>query len=161
MKVDHLQLEITFLLTLIIPLVAFSVSITVDGSWMETIDTNDLTGGAGSDLEPNHYSSIGEITIEVSDATANHWTVSINRSGTNWPSGVRLVAKRTGDGEGSNPSWVSGGTTFLEVTETPTEFFNGYKDRNSITVQIGIENVSVDVAPDTYAIDVIYTIVRD
>lgn len=130
--------------------------IVVTGSWQTTIDASDLTGGPGSDLPSDFPGGYYQIRIDLSKVKHQDWYVTIQRDGTNWPAGLKLMAIRRSNGTGNG--WISGGTSLIEVTETPTIFFSGYSDRKTIYVQVGIRNMSVNIPPSVYVANVTYTV---
>lgn len=134
------------------------LSITVTGNWHETIDKNDLTFGAGSDLESTYTSISGQVSIDISGATdPNHqWRVEVGRSDNNWDNNVRLYIMRTSDGsEGS----VSGGETYQEVTHINDSFFTGVGNVTGIRVQLRAIGASVRIIPGTYSTVLYYTVI--
>lgn len=140
---------------LLIPLLAFGGDIVATGGWSLTVDSADLTAGAGSDLTATYESAASATDLAIT-ATADY-RVDIRRTDGNWDGDFTLSAKRTQDGSGSGS--ISGGTTYLSITTTDEEFFTGNSDRTGVKVQYQLEGLSVTIAPDTYSSTVTYTIV--
>jgi hypothetical protein len=139
--------------------ICWAISIAVTGNWSETIDSDDLQAGAGSDLIDTYESAVDAVYIDISGAAGN-WTVSV-RADTeppDWHSNLQLHVKRTSDGSGPGPSTISGGTTYQEVTDTDQSFFSGYLGRSDINVQLKVSGVSTQLPAYTYTTTVYYTV---
>ena len=134
--------------------VCWAISITATGSWSETIDASDLTGGAGTDLNSTYQSAADAVKINIS-ATAN-WRVDVKKINGNWHSSLLLSVKRSSDGTGAGS--ISGGTAYLEVTDIDQSFFSGNKSRNNVCVQFRLTGVSIQVPPGVYTATVYYTV---
>ena len=50
------------------------------------------------------------------------------------------------------------GLTYGEITDTDTQFFTGQDDRSNVDCQLQLEDVSVQIPPDTYTTTVYYTV---
>lgn len=133
--------------------------ITVTGSWTENIDASDLQAGAGSDLIDTYESASDQIDIYVDAQGARNYRVDVRKNDANWHSNFQLSVRRTSDGTGYG--WVSGGTSYQEVTDTDQSFFTGNRDRQDIKVQLRLTGVSVQVPTDIYTTTVWYTVVND
>lgn len=135
-----------------------AISITVTGSWTETIDASDLQAGAGSDLIDTYESASDQIVIDITNATAAPWRVDVRKSDANWHADFQLSVRRTSSGTGNGT--ISGGTSYQEVTDTDQSFFNGTKNRDGINVQLKLSGVSIQIPPDTYTTTVYYTVIE-
>lgn len=135
--------------------ICWAISITATGSWPETIDSDDLQAGAGSDLISTYESAADAVTIDIS-ATVGDWGLDVKKIDTNWHSNLHLHVKRTSDGDGLGS--ISGGDAYQEVTDTDQSFFSGNDDRSSITVQLKLTGVSIQVPSDAYTTTVYYTV---
>lgn len=135
--------------------ICWAISITVTGSWSETIDESDLQGGAGSDLIDTYESAANAGIIDIS-ATIGDWGLDVKKVDTNWHGDFHLYAKRTSDGTGSGS--ISGGDTYQEVTNTDASFFSGNDDRSNVDIQLQLTGVSIQVPPDIYTTTVYYTV---
>lgn len=129
--------------------------ITVSGRWDLTIDSSDLQGGAGTDLEPTYKSRKKQIRIDVENTNTN-WSVSVQLNPINWHADFRFGVKRTTNGNG--PGWISGGTSWMDVTTFDQEFFTGNNRRRKVSVKCRFKDVSVQIPPDLYSMSVIYTV---
>lgn len=132
------------------------ISITVTGSWSETINASDLQAGAGSDLISTYESAADAGSIDITETSGN-WAVDVKKVDTNWHSNLHLHIKRTSDGSGPG-NIPSGGGTYQVVTDIDQSFFSGDGDRSSVNVQLKLTGISIQVAPDTYTATVYYTV---
>lgn len=153
--VRHIVLLLLFLLISSYG-ICWAVSITLTGSWDETIDALDLQAGAGSDLIDTYESASNTVAIDIIAPT--NWRVDVKKSDTNWHANFQLYVRRTSDGSGSGS--ISGGTSYQEITDTDQSFFNGTIDRSNITGQLELTGVSVQIPVDTYTTTVYYTVVE-
>ena len=71
--------------------------------------------------------------------------------------GATLYVKRTGDGSGSGA--VHGGSSYVVVETSDTDFFEGSGDRTDITVQYKVSGISINVPPGTYSTVITFTVV--
>lgn len=170
MQYNNLKLGLIFFFVLIILSFSFKLTaqearIDVSGSWSVTIDETDLVAGAGSDLNSTYTSETNQITVNVDKIVYGNfwdwfvyynWRVDVRRSDINWDSNFRLYVRRTGSGFGFGS--ISGGTSFQEVTLVDQTFFSGSRRRYYIYLQLQLENVSINISPDTYNTTVIYTV---
>ena len=153
---------ISVLLFLLLPLfcgpVAAAVSISVTGAWYETLDKNDLSFGAGSDLQDTHTSISGQITIDISGASGPNdaWRVEIHKIDGGWNGLLRPWARRTSDGAGGS---VAGGTAFQAVTDVNTEFFSGAGNVSGIKIQLRLTGASVQIPPSSCSTTFYYSVI--
>ena len=131
--------------------------IRVRGTWVETVDENDLVGGPGSDLNSTYESAADQITILIEGAEQGSWRGDVRKADVDWLSGLHLYVRRTSDGSGQGT--ISGGTTYQEVTDTYQTFFSGSKNRSGISVQEMIDGVSAGLTCDMYETTVYYLII--
>ena len=132
-----------------------AIDITVTGDWFLTIDASDLQAGAGSDLNPTYFSATDQILIDIENTSAS-WAVSVRGTIPNWHLDFQFGVMRTTDGSGSGS--ISGGTSWLVVSGVDQEFFTGSLPRSNVSVQCGLTGLSVQVAPDNYLANIIYTV---
>lgn len=130
-----------------------AISITVTGSWSETIDELDLQAGAGSDLIGTYESASDAVSISISGAVST-WRLDVKKVDTNWHSDLILWVRRTTVGTGGT---VSGGTDYLQVSGTDQPFISGSGDVSGIAVQLKLSGMSIQVPQDTYTTTVYYT----
>lgn len=136
--------------------IVFALSITVTGSWNETINEADLTGGAGTDLTSTYESAADEVSIDVGDTGATSWKVEQSRVDSNWHANFTLSIKRTADGTGEGT--INGGQVYTEVDTTDKNFYTGQKNRMNVKCQLKLEGVSIQIPPDTYTTTIYYTV---
>ena len=130
-----------------------TISISVNGNWSETIDSSDLQAGPGSDLNPTYTSDYNLIDMDIK-FTLTNWRVGVRKVDTNWPSDLRLGVRRTSNGIGIGS--ISGGTSWVEVTDDWKSFFTGSFGRWNVDVQLGLTGMSVQIPPDTYITTIYY-----
>jgi hypothetical protein len=135
-----------------------AVSISVTGSWFETIDETDLMGGAGSDLESTYESAADQVSIDLLGAGNKGWRVDIRKVDTDWHADLGLYARRTSDGSG--PGQIAGGTSYQQITDTYQEFVRGDHNRRGVNVQLMLDGVSAGLPCGNYLTTVYYTVVE-
>ena len=135
-----------------------AVSISVTGSWFETIDENDLVGGAGSDLQSTYESAADQVSIDLLGAGKKYWRVDVRKVDTDWHGDLDLYLRRTSDGSGKGQ--IAGGTSYQQVTDTYQEFFNGDGNRRGVNVQLMLDGVSAALPCGNYLTTVYYTVVE-
>ena len=135
-----------------------AIDLTANGTILRTIGPNDLTGGAGSHLNPT-YENLNDLALSISTTTGieDNWRVDVRRSDTLWHSSLTLSVKRTGDGLGSG--LISGGLSYLPVDVMDTSFFSGSGDRSGINLGIQLSGMSVSVPPNNYSTTLTFTVV--
>jgi hypothetical protein len=104
-----------------------AISITVTGAWVETIDKNDLSAGAGSDLQSTYTSVSGQVSIDISGTggASDAWRIDVRKIDSSWNSSLHPYVMRTSAGTGGS---VNGGASYQEVTDINTSFFSGSGD---------------------------------
>lgn len=152
-----------------------STGITVTGAWNLYITQADLQGGAGSNLRSTYTSDADQILIEFYGLyfwpgfRTWNWAVDIHKEDGNWHSNLLIDARRTGDGQCNQTDYsISGGTSYMNITNTDAEFFYGRISGNlgwfgiftasDITIQYRIQGVSATLQTQTYATTIYYTI---
>jgi hypothetical protein len=135
-----------------------AISITVTGSWVETIDKNNLVAGAGSNLQSTYTSVSGQVSIDISGTSgaSDAWRVDVKKIDSNWNNNLHPYVMRTSDGTGGS---VSGGTSYQEVTDINTSFFSGSGDVTGINVQLRMTGASIQITPASYSTVLYYTVV--
>lgn len=135
------------------------ISITVSGSWTEFVDYADLAGGAGTNLTGTFTSASNAVMVTVSGALnkTDAWEVSVKRIDTGWNPALAILARRTSNGKGQGS--VSGGTNFVQVTETDSPFFTGNGNIKDIQVQLSLTNMSLSVQPASYMTTIQFTVI--
>jgi len=135
-----------------------AISITVTGSWVETIDKNDLLSGAGSDLQSTYTSVSGQVSLNISGTSgaSDAWRVDIRKVDDNWNNNLHPYVMRTSAGTGGS---VSGGASYQEVTDINTLFFSGSGDVTGINMQLRLTGASIQISPSSYSTVLYYTVV--
>jgi hypothetical protein len=131
----------------------WAISISANGSWTETIGAP--PPAAGDDLPNTCESASNVISINIT-ATSSNWGLTVKKIDSKWHSNLHLWVKRTSDGSGTGS--ISGGSSYIEATDTDNAFFNGNGDRNNVNIQLKLTGVSIHVPPDTYTTTVYYTV---
>lgn len=136
-----------------------ALDITASGGWSETIDSSDLTAGAGSNLNSIYESTGNASTIGISGCVDNNdnWRVDVRRVDGTWHNNFVFSVKRTTDGSGGGS--VSGGLSYITVGTTDSEFFSGTGDRSGMNLQYRLSGVSITVSPDNYSTQIILTVI--
>lgn len=138
-----------------------AADLTVSNGWLRTIDANDLSGPAGSDLVSPIESSPSVATLDIVNTRGQggaKWTVTVAKDEVDWPPGVSIAVRRNSDGTGSGT--ISGGETYLTLSGAAQTFFSGKHDRTGVEIQLRVDGVSVTnlTGPHTYALNIIYTV---
>jgi hypothetical protein len=135
------------------------ISITVTGSWTQSIDKNNLTGGVGTNLTSAYTSSqnINLINITGTTSKRDNWQINIKRIDTTWNSSLLVFAQRTSDGTGTGT--ISGGKAYIQVTANDTTFFTGAGNRTGIQIQLQLTGASLTVPPIQYSTTIQYTVI--
>ena len=143
--------KITAFLALLAP--ARGYDLNSSGGWNVDISATNLINYAGSNLQPELESPAGVSNLSVSNGNGN-WTVSMRKSGGH--SNVRIFVKRTSSGSGNGN--ISGGTSYLELTGSDTDFFSGTQDKAGISLQYKLTGLSIDIPPAVYLSSITFTI---
>jgi hypothetical protein len=135
------------------------INITVAGSWTQSIDKNNLTGGTGTDLTSTFTSAQNAnlITITGAKNRNDNWQINIKRIDTAWNSSLQIFAMRTSSGTGQGS--VSGGQAYIQVTQNDTTFFTGAGSLSGISVQLMLTGASLQVPPNQYTTTIEYTVI--
>lgn len=138
---------------------ARAVDVYAVGSCNFIIDSSCLVGGAGSDLIDSFESKLNATVINITGTggSGDAWRVQLRKSSVSQLRGVAFYVKRTGDGSGSGT--VSGGSSYVAVETSDTDFFEGSGDRTDITVQYKVSGISISVPPGNYSATIIFTVV--
>ena len=134
---------------------AGTLDISASGGWTMTVNASDLTSGAGSNIKDKESGS-GATLLTIS-GTGFVWKVNVSRSDTSWNGNLTLYLKRTSDGTGSG--FVAGGTSYIPIGTTSSQFFTGSGSKSNIAVQYKLGS-SVSVPPGNYSTTVTFTVVQ-
>lgn len=117
----------------------------VQGSWGLLLDVSALPGGPGSDLARTYTSHRQVVALSVINTTGHSWTLSVRRSRPDWPAGLALRCRRTGDGLGAYPP--RGGLTYLAVTDAPEVLCSGVGDVMGMPLQLEVSGATLRLGP--------------
>jgi hypothetical protein len=156
--------KITFFIAFLLgSFVAQSQRITVNQGWSVTIPLGTITE-AGNDYSTSATSSTTQTLIDFKTGGASSYTISVQKVDVDWHPNLTLWVKRNGDGNGSGGKIVpmTGGETFIQVTNLSQIFFSDASgeshNRNNVPVQYQILGYSVLMPVKTYITTVVYTI---
>lgn len=138
---------------------AGAIDISATGGWTETIGTSDLTSGAGSDLNSDYESTVAATTLTISKCKGknDNWRVDVKRIDSSWHDDTTLYARRVSDGDGQGS--ISGGLSFIKIKKTENEFFSGAGNRDNVSLQYKLTEVSINISPGNYSTTVVFTVV--
>ena len=119
------------------------INITVTGSWTQSIDKNNLTGGPGNgynrhlykrtECKPDHHFRCKKQERQLADKH-QAYKHRLERP-------LQIFAIRTSSGTGKGS--VSGGQAYIQVTTNDTTFFTGAGNRNGIQIQFQLTGASL------------------
>jgi hypothetical protein len=145
---------------------SFSVKsqrISANQGWSVVIPVGTITE-AGNDYTTLAISPIAQTLIDFKTGSANSYAISVQKVDIDWHPNLTLWVQRNGDGSGSGGQNVpmTGGTPFIQVTNTPQAFFfdasGASHNRNNVPIQYRILGYSVLLPVKTYTTTVVYTI---
>ena len=111
--------------------------------------------------KPTTYRSARDQVLLTVCNTANPesaWRIDIRRDDLDWPKGVKLRVRRTGDGMGDG--LVAGGRGYTPVGASYRTLCTGTGDRTNIPLQFEFIGVRWGIPVGTHATTVTYTIVE-
>jgi len=117
----------------------------VQGAWGLLIGPDSLPGGAGASLAPTYTSDRQAVAVSIISTGGRAWTLRIARSRPDWPAGLSLHCRRTGDGLGAVPP--RGGLGFVPITDVPEILCAGVGDVVGIPLQFQIAGVTLSQGP--------------
>lgn len=135
-----------------------SLDVTVTGTYTESIDATDLISGAGSNLTASYESAADQVIMDISNSLGggDSWRIDVSKSDISWSASITLYVKRTSDGVGGS---VSGGTTYMEITDVDQQLCTGTDDVTGIDLQYKVDDISISIDPGNYDTSIVYTIV--
>lgn len=136
--------------------------------WTTTVATTNVTE-AGNDFTGTFTSATNLKTLSVTNGNANstaekngyNWSISVKKVDTTWDNTAKIFVKRTGNGTArstSRTSTITGGTVFLQVSDTYQTFFTGYRGSTVIPIQCELRGVSVVMVSQTYDTTISYLV---
>lgn len=154
------EINIAIILLLGIIPVFGQMALSMTGGVSETIDRDDLTAGAGSDLASDYISSTSAGSIDISGTSGISWKVQVKKTDGTWDSDMLVYVRRTSDGSGSGT--ITDGDTYQQITDTYTDLFTGSDDRSSISIQVKMSGMSVsDVGENNYSSSLSFKVIED
>ncbi len=144
-------------------IVGFGQKINATSGFTVSVPSTTITQ-AGNDYAINATSLTNQTLIDFKTGGLKSYTISVQKVDADWHDNLTLWVKRNGDGNGSGGQTVpmTGGETFMQVTNAPQAFFydasNSTHNRNNVPVQYEIRGLSVLIPVKTYTTTVVYTI---
>lgn len=146
------------------PAAEAQVSISATGNWSYSVPVSDILE-AGKNFTGTYASASNQVLIDIAKPTFlgnllnYNWRVDVRKSDVSWNAGLKLYAKRTGNG---TPYFftgtISGGASYIELTNTNQVFFSGSRTTYSIPIQFQITGVSLLLPAKAYSTLVVYTV---
>lgn len=161
--------KIIFLLLLLLSsFIGKTQTIKASPSWNISVPTSTITE-AGSNYTTNITSPINQTLVDFTVSSGlfgGNYTVSVHKIDSDWHSNLSLWTQRTGTGTGGGllgTGTITGGLTFIQLTNAPQTFFSGNtgflsSGRTNIPIQYEIRGVSVLLPVKTYTTTVVYTV---
>jgi hypothetical protein len=151
-----------FLILLFYSVLAKSQNISASSGWTANVSSNEITD-AGLDYSGTYQSSANQTNITASSfGIFRNYYVYIQKSDLDWNSNLSIWAKRTGDGCGGWFGSISGGTNYIQLTNSSQLLFSGgigfSTSRNNVPIQYQIQGLSVLLPAKIYSVSVIYTV---
>jgi hypothetical protein len=126
-----------------------------------TIDETDVVGGAGGDVPATFESPDRTFDVDcwaLLGSPPSNWHIDISRTDVTWDTDLHVYVRRSGSGSGAT---LTGGTTYQEVTTTPTYFFSGSGgDCTGIPVrcQVSGSYAALGIPAGAYRTTITYTV---
>jgi len=98
------------------------------------------------------------LTVCNTASAQSAWRIDIRRDDLEWPKGVKLRVRRTGDGMGNG--LVAGGRGYTDVGSSYRTLCTGTGDRTSIPLQFELIGVQWGIPVGTHATTITYTVVE-
>ena len=134
-----------------------ATDIAVTGTWSPVYSAGDLVSGAGSDFASQLESAGGQATMDISNSGGAGWTVRVRKSDLAWSSGASLAVKLSSP-SGTGPGSVSGGASYLAVTDSDQVLMTGSGDRSGIQLRFRLQGVSIRNARGNYGTSLTYSV---
>lgn len=134
--------------------IAFA-DLSASGNWMENVTAAHLVSGAGSDLTHEFESASGSTTLAIFNLPAGGaWRLFARKADSSWSDDLLIYVRRASGGSGT----ISGGESYIQITNADTEIFSGTGDQSSIAIQTKLSGMSKTISPNTYNTAVIFTL---
>lgn len=154
-SVSFLPLLGAGVLTMLLAGGASAADINLFGDWSTQIGLDTLTGGFGTDYASPIESDSAQAAVDISNTGGGAWRVWARRD-RSLPSGVTLAVRRSSPGNGIGS--ISGGDSYVTLSEGEQLLFSGDKDRTTITLQLALSGVSISHPPGSNGCSVIYRV---
>lgn len=139
----------------------FAQSITASPGWNLSVASGTITE-AGNNYSGSFSSATNQTLVSCTTGFFANYTVSVHKIDTDWNTSLSLWVQRTGTGTGGFLSSISGGTSYIQLTNSPQVLYTGNMffgtSRNNVPIQYQIQGLSVLLPVKTYTTTVIYTI---
>jgi len=137
-----------------------AADIIVSGNVVQVSRAYDVLKELKADRAATYVTGKDQILLSVCNFSAPGaiWRVDVRRDSVEWPSGMKLEVRRTGDGMGEGA--ITGRRGFTEVGPTYRTLCSGTGDRMNIPLQIGISGCPLDLDVGTHVTSIIYTVMQ-
>ncbi|WP_341227340.1 hypothetical protein [uncultured Arcticibacterium sp.] len=151
-----------FFTILLFSFVSNGQQINVKSDWSETVSSNEISE-AGLDYAGTLTSDAAQSSISFSGGKfLGFYFVSVSKEEIDWDSRLSVWIRRTGDGNGSPFATISGGTNYMELSDSEQTFYSGWNatggTRRNVPVQYQMRGVSVVIPAKSYLLNVTYTL---
>ncbi|MDZ7877124.1 MAG: hypothetical protein U5L45_05615 [Saprospiraceae bacterium] len=142
---------------------AQSQKIDANQGWAVAIPIGTITE-AGNDYAASTISPTAQTLIDFKTNRGTGYLISVQKIDIDWDVNLSLWVKRNGNGNGvgGNSVPMTGGETFIQLTNVLQDFFyNGAivsRNRQNVPIQYKILGYSVLLPVKTYITTVVYTI---
>lgn len=155
------KLPTLLLLLLIIPS-TFAQSLTVSPGWSATIPASTITEAGLNFTTTTVTSAASQSLMDVNAGKNLIYIIYVQKTDISWDSNLAIWLRRSGNGSGSNGSTIRNGSTFQQITNSPTYFFDltmGVgKNYTNIPIQYQISGLSVLIPAKNYTTTLLFTI---
>lgn len=151
-----------FLVLLVSSIVSYGQRVQVKSGWTGVVSSREILE-AGLDYSGTITSAPNQTTINFNGGKMpESYYITVQKNDNGLDAGLSLWVRRTGEGNGSPFATVSGGTTYMQVTDTGEILYSGRNakggTRRHVPIQYQFRGISVLMPVKTYSINVIYTI---
>ncbi|WP_304232204.1 hypothetical protein [Jiulongibacter sediminis] len=139
-------------------------TISASPGWTYTLSGSDISE-AGNNYNVNIESGANQTLVDVTTNSFynSNFRVSVEKIDNVWNNQLTLSVRRTGNGSGGWFAGISGGTNYIQLTNTPqllytgnTGYFSG--GYFSVPIQYRVQGLSLLVPAQSYSTTVRYTI---
>ena len=156
------KLPLLLFLLLIIPSI-YAQTLTISPGWSVTIPASTITEAGLNYTTTTTTSAASQSLIDITTGSQNiNVFVYVQKTDVSWDSSLNLWVRRSGTGAGAGNSTITNGTTFQQVTNSPTSFFTVFmgksKTYSNVPLQYQISGLSVLIPAKTYTTTLLFTI---